>query len=112
MIGALNLAAATTSGADFPDVSQLSARPELPDSFVMLDGRRITTAEQWNRRRRPELKALFQYPAARRLARADRPRTGSSRFSRGVTIKACPWVPRVRPRIRGIPTRNLPVLKN
>jgi hypothetical protein len=46
MIGALNLAAAMTSGADFPDVSQLSARPELPDPKAC-DADRGTQIDVW-----------------------------------------------------------------
>lgn len=45
--------------APFPDVSQLPPQP-LPDPLVMLNGERVTTAEQWFNQRRPELKALFQ----------------------------------------------------
>jgi hypothetical protein len=47
--------------ADFPPVSQLPARPELPDPLTMLDGTRVTTKEQWRDKRRPELLALFQH---------------------------------------------------
>jgi dienelactone hydrolase len=48
-------------GADFPDVSQLKPISELPDPLAMFDGRKVTSAEQWNKERRPELKALFQH---------------------------------------------------
>src|SRR6185369_15908617 len=34
---------------------------ELPDPLVMLDGRRVTSREQWESERRPELIALFQH---------------------------------------------------
>ena len=47
--------------ADFPPVDQLAARAELPDPLVMLDGTRVTTKEQWETKRKPELKALFQH---------------------------------------------------
>jgi hypothetical protein len=47
--------------AEFPGVSRLPSRPDLPDPLLMLDGERITTKQQWFNRRRPELKALFQY---------------------------------------------------
>lgn len=47
--------------AEFPDVASLPSRPELPDPLVMLDGTRVTTAADWNARRKPELRALFQY---------------------------------------------------
>src|SRR4051812_29215997 len=48
-------------GDEFPDVASLPARPEMPDPLVMLDGEPVTSPEQWIRRRRPELKALFQH---------------------------------------------------
>ena len=47
--------------ADFPDFKSLPSRPELPDPLVMLDGTRVTTAADWNTRRKPELQALFQH---------------------------------------------------
>src|SRR5262245_19501097 len=53
--------AAAAARADFPPVSQLPSRPELPDPLVMLNGDRVTTKEQWFDKRRPELKALFQH---------------------------------------------------
>src|SRR5687768_3517422 len=45
----------------FPPVVELPMRPEFPDPLVMLDGRRVTTREQWFNERRPELIALFQH---------------------------------------------------
>ncbi len=47
--------------AEFPDFKSLPSRPELPDPLVMLDGTRVTTAADWNARRKPELQALFQH---------------------------------------------------
>ena len=47
--------------AEFPEVASLPHQPELPDPLVMLDGTKITTAEDWKSKRRPELKALFQH---------------------------------------------------
>src|SRR5262245_66178393 len=52
---------ASTARADFPPVAKLPSRPELPDPLVMLNGKRVTTKEQWYKQRRPELKALFQH---------------------------------------------------
>ena len=49
------------SAADFPPVEKLPARPEFPDPLVMLDGMKVTTKEQWESKRKPELKALFQH---------------------------------------------------
>jgi hypothetical protein len=50
-----------TSAADFPDVSKLPARPELPDPLVMFDAAAVVSKEQWLTKRRPELKALFEH---------------------------------------------------
>jgi hypothetical protein len=47
--------------ADFPEPARLPSRKDMPDPLVMLDGTRITTAEAWRTKRRPELKALFQH---------------------------------------------------
>lgn len=50
------------SGADErPDVDTLPHQPGYPDPLVMQDGTRITSAEDWFAKRRPELKALFQH---------------------------------------------------
>jgi hypothetical protein len=57
----LFLATAMTRAADFPDPDKLPSRPDLPDPLVMLDGTKITTKEQWEKKRRPELKALFEH---------------------------------------------------
>src|SRR5262249_1886619 len=45
------------AAADFPPVDQLPVRPEFPDPLVMLDGTRVMTKEQWETKRKPELKA-------------------------------------------------------
>jgi hypothetical protein len=50
-----------TRAADFPPPEKLPSRPGLPDPLVMFDGTRVTTREQWETKRRPELKALFQH---------------------------------------------------
>lgn len=47
--------------ADFPPVAELPAQPNLPDPLTSLDGTKITTKEQWETKRRPELKQLFQH---------------------------------------------------
>lgn len=58
---ALSLLGAATVQAEFPEVSKLPSRPGLPDPLEMFDGGRVTNKEQWVEKRRPELKALFQY---------------------------------------------------
>lgn len=42
------------------DEPMLKSTTSLPDPLVMLDGRRVKTAAQWERERRPELERLFQ----------------------------------------------------
>src|SRR5262249_12737827 len=64
IVAALLLTALHPAGAgavEFPEVAQLPARPEMPDPLIMFDGQPVTSPEQWTSRRRPELKALFQY---------------------------------------------------
>src|SRR5262245_22125339 len=46
---------------DFPDVTELSPQPKLPNPLIALDGQAIATRAQWFNERRPELKALFQH---------------------------------------------------
>jgi hypothetical protein len=45
-----------------PDVDELPSRVELPDPLVMNDGRRVTTTDQWERRRE-EMKRILSYYA-------------------------------------------------
>ncbi len=55
------LSLGATFAADFPDFASLPARPELPDPLVMLNGTKVSSAADWNAKRKPELKALFQH---------------------------------------------------
>ena len=50
-----------SSSTSFPDPSTLKPQAALPDPLVMLDGRRVTSRDQWFKDRRPELQALFQH---------------------------------------------------
>ncbi len=52
---------ASSAGGRFPPVSELASETGLPDPLVMLNGRRITTREEWIHQRRPELVRLFQH---------------------------------------------------
>uniref|UniRef100_A0A7C4QPE7 Acetylxylan esterase n=1 Tax=Schlesneria paludicola TaxID=360056 RepID=A0A7C4QPE7_9PLAN len=52
---------AAVSAAELPPVEELPARPELPDPLRMLDGRPVTSAQQWREERRPELVRLIQH---------------------------------------------------
>lgn len=44
-----------------PEIDHLPERQAFPDPLRMLDGRRVTSPEQWYRERRPELLLLFQH---------------------------------------------------
>jgi hypothetical protein len=55
------LLAAVALRADFPPAAKLPARPELSDPLTMLDGKKVTTKEEWVNKRRAELKELFQH---------------------------------------------------
>jgi hypothetical protein len=44
-----------------PEPGALPARPDFPDPFVGMDGRKVETREQWFAERRPELRRLFQH---------------------------------------------------
>src|SRR5262245_11684278 len=53
-------APAPRSGA-LRDAEELAPSSELPDPLMMLDGKRVETKKQWLKKRRPELKSLFQH---------------------------------------------------
>ena len=58
----LCFAAPSSAGkAELPGFDKLPVQKELPDPLVMLDGKRVTTKDQWVKERRPELKTLFQH---------------------------------------------------
>jgi hypothetical protein len=58
---AFSISSCACCAGDFPDVSSLPSRPELPDPLVMLDGTKVLTAADWTSHRKPELKQLFQH---------------------------------------------------
>jgi dienelactone hydrolase len=55
------LMAVPAAAADFPPPEKLPQVPELPDPLTTFAGKKITTAEEWQKVRRPELKELFQH---------------------------------------------------
>lgn len=57
----------------FPDFDKLSPVKELPDPLTALDGTKITTKEQWEQKRKPELRELFQYYMYGYLPAAPKP---------------------------------------
>ena len=85
----------------FPAVADLPSHPEMPNPLVMFDGKPVTTQKQWFNKRRPELKALFQYymygylPAApakvgAKLEREDRQAFGGKATLKEVTLTVGP----------------------
>ncbi len=60
LLGALVMSA-PVAAADFPPPAGLPSRPEMPDPLVTFAGERVTSTEQWQSKRRPELKALFEH---------------------------------------------------
>jgi hypothetical protein len=92
--------ATTSVRGDFPAISALPARAELPDPLVMLNGERIATPEEWMTKRRPELKDLFQhymygyFPAAPKIQavvdRVDTKALGGKATLKEVTISFGP----------------------
>ena len=58
---AVSLVVLLGAAPDFPDPDSLPSRPAMPDPLVLLDGRKVTTREDWFTRRRPELKSLFEH---------------------------------------------------
>lgn len=50
-----------SGAADFPMPDKLPAKAELPDPLAMMDGTRVTSKEDWFKKRRPELLQLFQH---------------------------------------------------
>lgn len=59
-IGALAVTIPVLS-ADFPPPDKLTAKPDLPDPTIAFDGSKIGTVQDWEAKRRPELKALFEH---------------------------------------------------
>ena len=45
----------------FRPVAELPVQAALPDPLVMLSGEKVSTAEVWQAKRKPELKGLFQH---------------------------------------------------
>lgn len=90
----------TLGVAQYPEPDKLPAIKELPDPLVMLDGRKVTTAEQWFKERRPELKQLIQHymygylPKARevegRVLHEDPKALGGKATLREIAIRVAP----------------------
>src|SRR3954451_21482651 len=63
ILSILTLSGALTviHAAEFPEPDKLPVHKELPDPLVMLDGTKVRTAEEWTKKRRPELRRLVQH---------------------------------------------------
>ncbi len=46
---------------NWPDPSQLPIRESAPEALVFFDGRRVTSKDEWERQRKPEIRALMQH---------------------------------------------------
>src|SRR5262249_16000344 len=46
---------------DFPPPDKLPAHPDLPNPLVTFGGKTVSTVEEWEKVRKPELKELFQH---------------------------------------------------
>src|SRR5262249_1181519 len=55
------LAMTATTRADFPEPDKLPDQADLPDPLLLMHATTVPTRELWLNKRRPELKALFQY---------------------------------------------------
>ena len=83
LLSALTLMSTLVSSApaaDLPPPDQLPLRRELPDPLTMFDGTKITSKEQWETQRKPELKALFQHYMYGRLPPTPTRRTYTELF--------------------------------
>src|SRR5688500_7972405 len=56
-----SLIVSTVRAQEYPNPEKLSVLEQLPDPLVMFDGTPVASAEDWNSKRKPELKRLFQH---------------------------------------------------
>jgi hypothetical protein len=61
MTAALIGAGSPAPSADLPAPDKLPAVAEFPDPLTMRDGTKVATRKDWEEKRRPELKELFQH---------------------------------------------------
>jgi hypothetical protein len=60
LLGMLVMSVVATP-ADLPSPAKLPSVAEFPDVLTLRDGTKITTKKEWEEKRRPELKELFQH---------------------------------------------------
>lgn len=51
----------SANGLEFPPADQLPVNEALPDPFTTFDGKPLTSVDEWNTVRRPELRELIQH---------------------------------------------------
>src|SRR3954447_13644373 len=62
LVGLFSFAASVLGDvASLPKPEELPAAKELPDPLVCMDGTRVTTRQQWEKQRRPELEPVLQH---------------------------------------------------
>jgi hypothetical protein len=61
VIIALSLMISPAVAADFPPPAELPSQVGFPDPLVSLDGSKVTSANDWFAKRKPELKVLFEH---------------------------------------------------
>ena len=104
LLAMLNPASAIDPAALTPD--KLPAHAGLPDLMTMFDGSKVTTKAEWEAKRRPELRELFQtvmygkYPAVKADVRGtvlheDKAAFGGKGTLREVAVKVTPDAPPV-----------------
>lgn len=60
-ISLMSMTTSSPAAETFPPAADLPAVKQLPDPLVMLDGSRVTTRDEWQAKRKPELARLFQH---------------------------------------------------
>src|SRR5438105_11649380 len=96
IIMALAIVGTAISG-DFPDPTALPIKADLPDPLAMFEkGTKVTTKEQWEKRRRPELLHLYEHymfgraPAApkvnAKIERVDKQALGGKATLKEITL--------------------------
>ncbi|MEZ6047437.1 MAG: acetylxylan esterase [Planctomycetaceae bacterium] len=61
LFAALQFSAFNLLAAEWPAVDDLPQQPAYPSVLKMFDGSSVSTVKEWEARRRPELKELFQH---------------------------------------------------
>jgi cyclophilin family peptidyl-prolyl cis-trans isomerase/type 1 glutamine amidotransferase len=106
LVAFLLLSAAASPAPDLPDVDKLPMQKSFPDPLKMLDGTPVRNNDDWQKKRKPELKQLFQHymygelPAATKvkakLQREDKKALGGKAILREISLDvAGPKAPKI-----------------